>query len=41
MNAIGNDSQVVNMIYAGVDKNSFELSLHVWNHTYTNLTGQE
>lgn len=42
MNAIGNDSQVVNMIKEGLDKNLFELSLHGWNHTeYTNLTGQE
>jgi len=42
MNAIGNDTRVVETVREGVYKNLFELSLHGWNHTeYVNLTKQE
>ena len=42
MNAIGNDSKIIESIKQGVDRNLFELSLHGWNHTeYVNLTKHE
>jgi peptidoglycan/xylan/chitin deacetylase (PgdA/CDA1 family) len=42
MNAIGNDSEIVNKVKQGKDSGLFELGVHGWNHTYyTPLSEQE
>ena len=42
MNAIGNDTRIIDEIYNGIRTGLFELGIHGWNHTdYTKLTEQE
>jgi hypothetical protein len=42
MNAVGNDSEIVNKIKQGKDSGLFELGVHGWNHTdYRKLSEQE
>jgi len=42
MNAVGNDTKIIEKIKEGVNKGLFELDIHGWDHTdYTNLTEQE
>ena len=42
MNAIGNDSEIINKVKQGNSTGLFELAVHGWNHTnYINLTEEE
>jgi peptidoglycan/xylan/chitin deacetylase (PgdA/CDA1 family) len=42
MNAIGNDSEIINKVKQGNSSGLFELAVHGWNHTnYINLTEEE